>query len=381
MDQIAANEHDMRKLFGGVYGGTSVFVTGHTGFKGGWLALWLRSLGAEVTGYSLVPHTDPSLFEVARISEGINHVIGDVRDYDNLAKHMAESKPSVVFHLAAQAIVRESYLSPRETYETNVMGTVNVLEAVRRTDSVCACVVVTSDKCYENKEWAYSYRENDPMGGHDPYSSSKGCAELVSSAYRSSFFGKDINVQHPVRLASARAGNVIGGGDWAKDRLVPDCVIALSQEKPVIVRNPMAIRPWQHVLDPISAYLWLGALLLGDSPERIDCGWNIGPLPTGEMRVRDVVTAAIGAWGSGDVEFADNPNGLYEANLLRLDCSKAASHLPWTSCYDARKAIEETIKWYREYYYASDCDAQRFSIEQVEDFVRAAIDKGLAWTH
>jgi CDP-glucose 4,6-dehydratase len=245
----------METLFSGVYSGKTVLVTGHTGFKGSWLVLWLQLLGARVIGYALSPHTEPSLFQLSNAQEGITHIVGDTRDLSKLREVCQTYKPDFVFHLAAQSLVRYSYEHPVETYETNVMGTIHLLEAIRATPSVRVCVNVTSDKCYENREWEYSYRENDPMGGYDPYSSSKGCAELITAAYRRSFF--KTGDSHGVRLASVRAGNVIGGGDWARDRLIPDCVRSLTAKSPVIVRNPEAVRPWQYVLEPLSGYLWL----------------------------------------------------------------------------------------------------------------------------
>ena len=249
----------MDHLFGGVYQGKTVLLTGHTGFKGAWLALWLQLLGARVIGYALPPMTEPSFFRLANLQEGITHVEGDIRNADQVRDVLKQYQPQMVFHLAAQSLVRYSYNQPVETYTTNVLGTVNVLEAIRMTPSVRACINVTSDKCYENREWPYAYRENDAMGGFDPYSSSKGCAELITAAYRSSFFLN--GATRPVRLASARAGNVIGGGDWAQDRLIPDSIRALMGGQAVMVRNPHAIRPWQYVLEPLSGYLWLGACL------------------------------------------------------------------------------------------------------------------------
>ena len=256
--------------------GRRVFLTGHTGFKGGWLALWLQRLGADVTGYALDPPTTPSLFAVARVGAGMRSIINDIRDAETLAQAMREAQPEIVIHMAAQPLVRYSYQAPVETYATNVMGTVHLLEAVRQTDSVRAVVNVTSDKCYENREWVWGYRENEPMGGYDPYSNSKGCAELVTAAYRNSYFNPAQYSQHGVALASARAGNVIGGGDWAEDRLIPDILRAIAAGEAVNIRSPHAIRPWQHVLEPLSGYLLLAQRLIEDGPAHAE-GWNFGP--------------------------------------------------------------------------------------------------------
>ncbi|HXN05650.1 MAG TPA: CDP-glucose 4,6-dehydratase, partial [Nitrospiria bacterium] len=286
----------MKSLFSNIYENKRVLVTGNTGFKGSWLSLWLKRLGARVIGYSLPPPTEPSLFKEARLYEGMTHINGDIRDSQALIKAFRVHQPEIVFHLAAQPLVRQSYQNPEETYSTNVMGTVHVLEAIRKTGSVRVCVNVTSDKCYENKEWDYAYRENDPMGGYDPYSSSKGAAELVGSAYRRSFFNTKNYNQHQMSLVSVRAGNVIGGGDWAQDRLMPDIVGALSHKKCIEIRNPGSIRPWQHVLDPLSGYLWLGSLLWR-KPTEYDYGWNFGPLASDSMTVKEIVEESIVLWG------------------------------------------------------------------------------------
>ena len=280
-------------MFEEFYSGKRVLVTGHTGFKGSWLTLWLTIMGAKVLGYALEPNTDPSLFNVLNLQKDIDHVIGDIRDFEKLREVITEFKPEIVFHLAAQPLVRLSYREPRLTYETNVMGTVNLLEAIRQTKSVRAVVNVTSDKCYENKEWVWGYREIDPMGGYDPYSSSKGCSELITAAYRNSYFKNT-----EAAVASARAGNVIGGGDWAEDRLIPDIVRSLSQGKQIIIRNPKATRPWQHVLEPLSGYLLLGKLLYEKGQEFAEA-WNFGPSDSSVMTVEEIVKKSIEIWGSG----------------------------------------------------------------------------------
>lgn len=330
------------ELFGNAYAGRHVLITGHTGFKGSWLAEWLLMLGAHVTGYALEPPTEPSLFEELGLAERLErHVIGDVRDLAHLREVMKAASPEIVLHLAAQPLVRLSYETPVETYETNVMGTVNVLEAVRACPSVRAVVVVTSDKCYENHETGQAYREGDSMGGYDPYSSSKGCAELVTAAYCRSFFGE----ASPVRIASVRAGNVIGGGDWAADRIVPDCIRALQAGAPIVVRNPEAVRPWQHVLEPLSGYLYLGSRLLGGSTE-FDGPWNFGPEEQGTVPVREVADAIVAAWGSGAWITPEQSGGPHEAHLLALDITKAREHLGWKPLYPVARTLEVTAAWY-----------------------------------
>jgi len=324
------------------YNGKRVLIAGHTGFKGSWLTLWLTMMGANVLGYALEPNTDPSLFNVLNLQKDIDHVIGDVRDFEKLREVITEFKPEIVFHLAAQPLVRFSYREPRLTYETNVMGTVNLLEAVRQTKSVRAVVNVTSDKCYENKEWVWGYREIDPMGGYDPYSSSKGCSELITAAYRNSYFKNT-----ETAIASARAGNVIGGGDWAEDRLIPDIVRSLSQGKQIIIRNPKATRPWQHVLEPLSGYLLLGKLLYEKGQEFAEA-WNFGPTDSSVMTVEEIVKKSIEIWGSGSyvIDSSEQP---HEANLLKLDVSKAEWKLGWHSKIDPKEAIMSTINWYLKF--------------------------------
>ncbi len=343
------------------YAGRRAFVTGHTGFKGAWLSEWLLSLGAEVTGYALEPPTKPSLFDAIRVGDRIRHVLGDIRDVERLTAEMRAARPEVVFHLAARAIVRQAYADPRDTFETNVMGTVNVLEAVRTCPSVRAVVAVTSDKCYENLEIDHAYRETDAMGGRDPYSASKGAAELVTRAYRDSYFSED------TALASARAGNVIGGGDWGADRIVPDCVRALTAGESITVRNPDAVRPWQHVLEPLSGYLQLGARLL-DGDRTAATAWNFGPdTAGGERSVRWVVERFLDAWGAGTwVSPAGNGGEPHEAHRLSLDSTKARDKLGWAPVWDAEAAVRQTAAWYREYYQAPDT-----ALALVQDQLRA----------
>jgi len=370
----------MQNCFNGVYRGRRVLLTGHTGFKGGWLALWLAELGAEVHGYALAPATDPDLFGTAGVEDVLaSHRIADVRDHLALQQCLQEVRPEIVFHLAAQPLVRLSYREPRETYETNVMGTVNVLEAVRQCDSVRVCQVITSDKCYENHEWVYAYRENDPMGGFDPYSNSKGCTELVVSAYRQSFFHPDRIDEHGVSLASSRAGNVIGGGDWAEDRIIPDCVRALTAGETIEVRNPYAIRPWQHVLEPLSGYLWLAARQW-ENPGEFEGGWNFGPTGAGNVDVRQIVELAVKAWGGGDWHAPEMEHDrLHEANFLKLDITKASSLLAWGPVCTVPQAVVDTMAWYRTFHDGAAA-MPAFTLQQIQEYTERAGKLGLAWT-
>jgi CDP-glucose 4,6-dehydratase len=326
--------------------GKRVLLTGHTGFKGSWLSLWLQSSGAKVTGYALAPPTRPSLFEVAGVGAGMTSIIGDVRDLERLCGVFAEHQPEIVIHMAAQPLVRYSYHEPVETYSTNVMGTVHLLEAVRRTRSVRAVVNVTSDKCYENREWVWGYRENEPMGGYDPYSNSKGCAELVTSAYRNSYFHPAQYDAHRVAIASARAGNVIGGGDWAADRLIPDIMRAITQGQPVGIRNPHAVRPWQHVLEPLAGYLALAERLYQDGAAFAE-GWNFGPSDEDAQPVQWIVERLTDAWGEGASWTRDAGDHPHEANYLKLDCSKAKARLDWRPRWQLSQALEAIIAWHK----------------------------------
>jgi len=339
------------------WNGRRVLVTGHTGFKGSWLTLWLQLLGAKVVGYALNPPTEPSLHELARVSEGIVSVTGDVRDLERLSAVVLEHKPEIVFHLAAQAMVRASYSDPVSTYSTNVLGTVNLLEALRRTGCSRAVVNVTSDKCYENRETQKPYREDEPLGGFDPYSSSKACAEIVTNAYRSSYFD---SVE--TALASVRAGNVIGGGDWAKDRLVPDLVRAFTAKAPVTIRYPDAVRPWQHVLDPLCGYLLLAQALWRDG-KRFAEAWNFGPDDNDACRVATVVERAVVQWGPGAAWKKDEAVHPHEAGLLRLDSSKARTRLNWHPRWHVGEALRHTMEWYKRY--AAGSDMRAFSLDQI----------------
>jgi CDP-glucose 4,6-dehydratase len=329
------------------YRGKRIFVTGHTGFKGSWMSLWLKRLGAAVTGFSLPPGPDPALFELARVGDGLTSVWGDVRDLSALSQALLAAQPAVVFHLAAQPLVRLSYADPVSTFAVNVMGTVNLLEAVRHSPSVQAVAIITSDKCYDNREWVWGYRENEPMGGADPYSCSKGCAELVTAAYRRSFFG----MNGAAAVGSCRAGNVFGGGDWSADRLIPDIARAILAGKPVCLRNPDAVRPWQHVLEPVSGYLLLGARLAGSASDgRVYAdGWNFGPNPGSDLTVEQLAKLMIEHWGQGEIEINRDKSAPHEAHTLRLDSSKARHWLDWKPVLSLEESIRWTVDWYRDF--------------------------------
>jgi len=326
-----------------------VFLTGHTGFKGSWLAVWLHRLGAEVYGYSLPPPTEPSNYALARVRDLLcGETIADIRDKKAMRETMAAFKPDVVFHLAAQPLVRESYAHPFDTFEVNVMGTASVLDAVRDLEGPCAVICITTDKCYENREQVWGYRECDPMGGHDPYSASKGAAELLISSYRRSFFDPARLAVHGVQLASARAGNVIGGGDWAQDRIVTDMVKALQDRRPVPIRNPHAIRPWQHVLEPLSGYLTLAAAMLEKPDAAWSSAWNFGPVSGTELPVGELVSAFTKAWGSGTWEDLSGVDQPHEASILRLSIEKAGWELGWRPRWSCGEMIQRTANWYRQ---------------------------------
>jgi CDP-glucose 4,6-dehydratase len=346
--------------------GRRVFLTGHTGFKGGWLALWLARLGANVRGYALDPCTEPNLFTVARVGSVIEDIRGDIRDSAKLEAAMREFAPEVVFHLAAQPLVRYSYKDPIGTYETNVIGTARVLDSVRRTPSVRAVVSVTTDKCYENKEWVWPYRETDPLGGYDPYSSSKACAEIVSAAFRQSYFPiESLGESHQVAVATARAGNVIGGGDWSNDRLLPDLVRGFLSGKPVLIRRPHAIRPWQHVLEPLHGYIRLAERLLTHDP-KYATAYNFGPIEDDARAVAWIAERMSTFWGDGASWVLDETPSPHEAGYLKLDASRARADLGWTPLLRLDTALDYLVQWYRSW--ESQANMHAFTLRQIESY-------------
>ncbi|MDA9900618.1 CDP-glucose 4,6-dehydratase [bacterium] len=359
---------EITNLFGGVYKNKVCLITGHTGFKGSWLSYWLTQMGAEVIGFSLEPEQPLNHFDL--LDKPFTSIIGDIRNYEQISKVFEKHKPDVVFHLAAQSLVRCSYNNPIDTFDTNVLGTVNVFEASRHCDSVKAVVNITSDKCYENKEWIWGYRENDSMGGHDPYSASKGCAELVTTSYQRSYFNHNSKL-----IASGRAGNVIGGGDWAEDRLIPDIVRAASKGSPVEIRNPLATRPWQHVLEPLSGYLTLGWKLLQGYKKYAD-GWNFGPDLGSNVTVENIINKVENVWDKVTYNIIEDKNNHHEANLLMLDCSKANKLLKWAPVWDLNKTIFKTMNWYKSFYEDNYIQTKNDLLSYIED----AKSKSIIWT-
>lgn len=347
--------------------GKKVFLTGHTGFKGSWLSLWLQSLGAELVGYSLTPPTDPNLFTLASIADGMTSIIGDVRDYSHLSTTLKKYQPEIVIHMAAQPLVRYSYLEPIETYATNVMGTVHLLESVRHAGSVKSVVNITTDKCYENNEWHWGYRENDRLGGYDPYSNSKACAELVTAAYQNSYLQS-----MGIGLASARAGNVIGGGDWALDRLIPDIIRAAIDQQPVLIRHPHALRPWQHVLEPLSGYLLL-AQRLYENPKDYAGSWNFGPNEDDVKPVSWIVETIIKLLKNGASWEWDQQTHPHEATYLRLDCAKAKAILGWQPRWNLSQALENTVQWYQAFQQQNNM--RDLSLAQISSFTKEVINQ------
>lgn len=349
-------------MYNNIYRNKKVFITGHTGFKGSWLSIWLQTLGAKVCGYSLKPNTNPSMYRELDIENKIEKsIIGNILDYETLEKSINDFQPEIIFHLAAQPIVRLSYKEPKLTYETNVIGTLNVLEVARKCKSVRAFVNVTTDKCYENKEIARGYKEDEPMGGYDMYSSSKGCVEIMSSSYRRSFLQEEDSMS----MATARAGNVIGGGDWAEDRLIPDCIRYINQNKAIEIRNPIAVRPWQHVLEPLSGYLLLGQKLLETGKDYAE-GFNFGPNEESVLKVSEVAQKIIDNYNKGEV-IVHKKDNLHEANLLMLNIEKSKTVLNWTPTYTANEAIKETVEWYK-HFYAKDTDMYQYTIQQIKNY-------------
>lgn len=362
-------------MFEDFYKNRRVFITGHTGFKGSWLSEWLLLLGARPVGYSLPSETEPALFNQLALEHRMDHQIGDIRNRQGLVEAIYSAQPDVVFHLAAQSLVRRSYSEPIETFETNLLGTVYVLEALRTLNKPCSAVIVTSDKCYENREWPFGYRENDPLGGHDPYSSSKACAELAAQSFRESFFRRQPS--NSIAIASARAGNVLGGGDWAADRIMPDCIRALAGGKRIPIRNPDATRPWQHVLEPLSGYLLLGRLLFpgGDSLNKDMCAaYNFGPNVDSNQSVRSLVSKVCEFW-PGEWEDQSDPKAPHEAHFLSLSIDKAWHHLRWRPVWDFDTTIKETVRWYREFHQSG----RVLCLEQLALYIEDAEKKQLDW--
>lgn len=351
--------------------GKKVLITGHTGFKGGWLSLWLQMMGANVLGYALEPPTNPSLFTVARVNEGMTSVQGDIRHLEQLHQTITEYKPEIIFHLAAKSLVRYAYENPIETYSTNVMGTANVLEAVRQSESVRVVVCITSDKCYQNNEWVWGYRESDRLGGHDPYSSSKGSAELIISAYRNTYFSPKAYEYHQVSVASTRAGNVIGGGDWSNDRLIPDIMKALLEERPINIRSPHSVRPWLHVLEPLNGYLSVAEKLWTDAPEFAEA-WNFGPATDDAKNVSWIVEHLTQLWGQGARWELGSMEFPQEDRYLKLDCSKARTLLGWSTRLRLATALEWIVEWYRGY--QQQADMRALTEAQIARFEQIAVD-------
>ncbi len=350
--------------------GKKVFITGHTGFKGAWLSMWLQSLGATVAGFALPPSTDPNLFSALNLKEVMQSVFGDIRDLDLLKSQIKKFDPDIIIHMAAQAIVRQSYQNPVETFAVNAIGTAHILEAVRYTDNTKAVVCVTSDKCYDNKEWYWKYRENDSLGGWDPYSASKGCAEVIISSYRDSFFNRENYTKHGVAVASVRAGNVIGGGDWGQDRLIPDIMRAFSADERVVIRNPLSIRPWQYILDLLSGYLLLAERLYENGADYMEA-WNFGPNDNDEKTVQDIVTLISKMWGERahwelDRDTADH---LHEAYILKLDSSKSRNRLGWAPKFSLEHSLEFVVDWYKQFY-SNNTLIREITENQISSFER-----------
>lgn len=368
-------------MFGEAFRGKCVLITGHTGFKGSWLSIWLERLGARVVGYALEPPTSPSLFALAGLSTRVNHVVGDVRETPRLVQVLRTHRPDFVFHLAAQALVRRSYEAPLDTFAVNGLGTASLLEALRLTRLPVSVVVVTSDKCYEQRPLVEGYREQDPLGGHDPYSASKAAAEIIVASYRRSYFPRCRVADHGVLLATARSGNVFGGGDWATDRIVPDAIRAFMNNQTLEIRNPAAVRPWQHVLEPLSGYLWLAAQLSRPDGGRFAEAWNFGPSNEQAISVRQLADALVNAWGAAGWVTSESQMPLHEAKVLRLGIEKARAELDWRPVWDLATAIDRTMGWYRQILDGSHPDSVLAAcLGDIEAFEVSARESGLPWT-
>lgn len=352
------------KGFNNIYKDKTVLVTGHTGFKGSWLSIWLHELGAKVIGYALDPYTERDNFVLSKIGEKIVDIRGDIRDKSKLEEVFNNYQPEYVFHLAAQPLVRLSYENPVETYETNVMGTINVLEAIRKTKATKVGIMITTDKCYDNKEQLWGYRESDPMGGYDPYSSSKGAAEIAINSWRLSFFNPKEFEKHGKSIASVRAGNVIGGGDWAKDRIIPDCIKAIEADIPIEIRSPQSVRPWEHVLEPLSGYLMLGEKMYNNPVEYAEA-WNFGPELSSIIPVWNIAQSVINNYERGELKDVSDPNAVHEAKLLALDISKARFKLGWVPTLNIDETIKYTVDWYKDY---NNTEVYELCKQQITDF-------------
>lgn len=364
-------------MYNNVFKNKRVFITGHTGFKGAWLSIYMLHLGAEVMGYSLEPPTNPSLFALTDLNSKIKQCVpADIRDVQLLQQSIADFKPDFVFHLAAQPLVLESYKIPRETFEVNVIGTLALLDAVRTLDKMCVVIVISTDKCYENLSWDYGYREKDRLGGHDPYSASKAAMEIAVASYRLSYFSEQRNI----RLATARAGNVIGGGDWAKNRIVPDIIRDLEHSESIAIRVPTAIRPWQHVLEPLSGYMWLAARLAESDWEQYADAWNFGPLMHENYTVADLVSEIVRIWGSGRWEDVSQSNALHEASILKLSIEKSVHRLDWFPTWNFIDAVQHTVHWYRSSDYVTPEINYRLCLRDIQDFEVSACQKGITWS-
>jgi CDP-glucose 4,6-dehydratase len=360
----------MHKLFDGVYKGKNVLVTGHTGFKGSWLSLWLVSMGARVTGYSAYLPSKPCNFQISGIAKLVNHIEGDILDFVELSKTFNKCKPDIVFHLAAQPIVKVSYENPKKTFDTNAGGTLNVMECIRESKYIKVAVLITSDKCYRNKEWTWGYRENDELGGDDPYSASKGCAEIIVRSYVASYHNR-------ARIATARAGNVIGGGDWANARIIPDSVRSWSKKKTVMIRNPNSTRPWQHVLEPLSGYLWLGANLYKSNKLHGE-PFNFGPDARVTQSVQELLESFSTFWPDAKWKKIRKNSKEKESTLLKLSCDKSLSMLQWSPVLDFHNTVKLTAEWYREYY-KNNSSMFKYTLDQIKYYTDEAAKQGLAW--
>lgn len=354
----------VKLIFNNFFRGKHILLTGHTGFKGSWLTVWLNMLGAKVYGYALEPETIPSLFKILSLDEKVEQCISDIRNYDSLLDFINYCKPEIVFHLAAQPLVRRSYIEPKLTYDTNIGGTVNLLEALKTAGCSKVIIVVTTDKVYENKEWVWGYRENDPLGGYDPYGTSKACSEFISKSYYTAFFKQ----QGQSILSTVRSGNVIGGGDWAEDRIVPDCISALKDGKDILVRNPLSIRPWQHVLEPLYGYLTLAAQMW-DKGDVLSGSWNFGPDLTNTCTVQQLVELIVSDWGDGNWRTFSGESQLHETGVLKLNCERSKSYLGWQPIYDYTESIKTTVDWYY-YYYSNGKEIVDFTKKQIETYMK-----------